>query len=227
METTAPPATDERLARLPAILLACVDKDDRQSRYRLGTPWLAADGFVYATDGRIAARMPESLVDPEALAALREQDAGRASGRPKAGEVFIDHHDAEAIPAPAVTLEPPPCESCKGKGSTFEPDCDECNGRGYVTCEYDHDHQCPECDGRPGSGENVACRACAGTGLAVDERAIPIGKGLNLKAHQLHMLAGATLRLPTDTCSPESRRIVRFDLGPVEGRVMAAYESES
>ena len=127
-------------------------------RYELTQPFTAGE-FTYATDGRIAVRVPAI---PGADATPKKTDLTKAFA-----------HDAtlrKPIELPRGWQDFPelkgPCNSCKGTGKYPEMiECDTCDGSGEVTCsECDNDHDCKDCNGK---GEvrgnvNAVCENCHG-----------------------------------------------------------------
>lgn len=110
----------------------CADKD---TRYSLSKPFVR-DGYLCATDGKIAVRAPTD--DPP-------------SGKgPNVGELPWDIPVLGECDIPLMPeFTPPPCEHCKG---TKKIKCDECDGGGTIECvcpcgECAHDVDCKSCDG--------------------------------------------------------------------------------
>ena len=129
-----------------------------EARYELTHPFTVGD-YTYATDGRIAIRVP----------ALPEADATPKKTNPTS--IFADD------PATYTPIELPPgwqefpqltkiCADCKGVGKCPERiECDECCGSGEAECPTCHqDHDCPECQGKGDvrGDPNATCEACRG-----------------------------------------------------------------
>lgn len=108
----------------------CNNDPDQSKRYILSTPWRAG-GFIYATDARRIARIPDDGRE------LPEQE-GR---RPNTIGMFEKFTPGEFAPLPCV----PECH-CE-IGSKVEG-CKNCWGTGEVTCNLDHEHDCDDCNGK-------------------------------------------------------------------------------
>lgn len=53
------------------------------------------------------------------------------------------------------------CRACGGEGwASGAATCSKCKGDGVVYCDYDHEHNCPRCDGEGKVGHK--CSACNG-----------------------------------------------------------------
>ncbi len=96
-----------------------------ETRMAICTPF-AFNGWKYATDGRIAVRVPTDEPD----------DSNKPYKRPDASALFKDFNvtGLEAFEIPSLQgVEKIRCYSCDGSGEQ--------------TCDMGHDHECPECDG--------------------------------------------------------------------------------
>lgn len=95
-----------------------------ECRMAICTPW-AFNGWKYATDGRIAVRVPTT--DPD--------DSNKPYKRPDASALFkgFNVEGLESFEIP--TLD-----------GVMEKRCSSCNGNGYSTCDHGHDHECEDCD---------------------------------------------------------------------------------
>lgn len=131
-----------------------------ESRKALMRPF-ALDGHTYATDGKIAVRVPGESA-PEVV------EKETADLFPKVKKII---EDGKAAATTWVTPTRIPdmelCETCKGiPPEPKEADCPECGGDGevYLSNNY-HDYQCDciTCDG-DGTVELEGCEDCHGTG---------------------------------------------------------------
>ena len=213
MSETAAEVAPDVFDLLPAIFRDCVDPEAK--RYDLATPF-PAEGFAYATDGRIAVRMPLASLAPEAAALVVVGEKGR---RPKVQDLWAtrpaEAFEAEPVAIPEPLPAPGPCGECGGKGEVEARDCEECDGSGEVTCDYDCEHDCPDCDGS-GETEGGTCPECHGDGLSRDFMGIAVeGVGLNLAYLRPLMSAGASIFLPRNRA--DKNHHVRFVVGDAEG----------
>lgn len=114
------------------------------------------DGFMYATNGHVAVRMPD---DATVDAAQESADNTVIAVFAKTADIPVTWH---AIPA---FTSDRPCRACGGNKRVYE--CPDCDGEG----EFQHgayDYQCQRCDGNgvvgtPGVGDT--CTVCCGTGI--------------------------------------------------------------
>lgn len=128
MEATK--AAWETFEGLPAIFADCVGPEG--VRYNLAWPFLQ-DVYVYATDGRVLARVPAALVpDPGRFAAGDRRVPSGLDGTLAAEGPF----SATAVPLPEVA-ERETCPDCEGTGKAgtdWDADeddpCDSCEGDG-------------------------------------------------------------------------------------------------
>jgi hypothetical protein len=120
-------------AGLPSIMRDCVDPDG-PGRYDLRRPWRDG-GYIYATDGRIIARVREDDCEWHLIHEIPAREVGR---QPVARDVY----EVEAIedtplwlPSPLSGLQA--CEECGGTGrdpdaEPHQVECYDCSGGG--TC---------------------------------------------------------------------------------------------
>lgn len=135
------------------------------------------NGLLGATDGRICAVVlcgvafaddsPPTWGDGR----LRHRPDLRAVVQPLMGQCF------EWLPLPSL----PPCKRCKETGVVPLTACDECSGLGTVTCEYDHEHDCPDCDGT-GESQGGECDECP---------SVEVAPGLHMHARYLRLMTRA------------------------------------
>jgi hypothetical protein len=197
-------------ALVPPIFAECVDPE--AARWCSSAPFLQ-DGFLYATNGHLAVRMP-----------WPGEWAHQAEGRvPK--ELHLTFHDlrcrAEPSPLPQVVGD---CLECGGSGDLPERPCTECDGQGEgddPDCDCPHcpgSHTCEECDGRGKFGPGP-CDGCAGTGLLDAKRSVEVAPGYYLARRYVALLNryGAMAYLPEEA---DHARPVRFVAGDVEGVLM-------
>lgn len=203
---------------IPAIFDDCCDKES--TRYNLATPWVAG-GYLYATDGRVACRMPIALLTPEEIEAHPENlpDGGR---RPRVGDLFEPHYERQPQPTPIPADLPPemaPCKWCDGKDSKHV-ECDNCDGTGDCDCDCGHCHDCGYCDG---TGK-VVCDGCDGEGSAPNEEVVAVGEA-HFKACMLSMFArhGATELFLGKRPGQDAARAV---IGDVEALIMPCQVQE-
>lgn len=101
-----------------------------KTRYILTLPRIVGDKLV-ATDGRVLVEVPVSEMEPFEVEVL---------------EGFYPNYLAVMTPFDSPLGDPIVMPEMPEK-PTEKTVCDECYGTGIVTCKYDHDHECPECDG--------------------------------------------------------------------------------
>lgn len=96
-----------------------------ECRMGLMTPW-AFNGWKYATNGRMAVRIPTD----------EPNDSNEPYKRPDASALFKDFNvdGLESFEIP--TLD-----------GMIQKECRHCEGSGEQTCDMGHDHECPDCDG--------------------------------------------------------------------------------
>jgi hypothetical protein len=132
-------------------------ENDRYRPY-LSNPFSLGD-FTYATDGKVAVRVPrlEGIGEVEdAPASIETTFANNLKGFEQAAPVPNPPHVTNII-----------CKACKGRQKVTI--CSECEGEGYRECDLGHEHDCEDCDGNgvigDRSGESaVECPECEGVG---------------------------------------------------------------
>lgn len=113
---------------------------EEHHRFQTQEPFSLGDGWLYATNGRVAVRVPsndpaaEGRKLPKSIAEFAQWAAGESA----------------ALPIPDVmTLPFDPCSECGGKGKTPERrECSTCEGEGDVECDMGHYHPCEDCGGK-------------------------------------------------------------------------------
>lgn len=113
---------------------------ESNSRYQITTPFIAA-GFVMATDGYCAMRVPITEVEGE---------YGDTSKIKNPGQVFIESPTVLDAPltVDADKLRIPEFEAILTAERLNPPKkCNECSGEGTHECTCGHEHDCRECDG--------------------------------------------------------------------------------
>lgn len=115
---------------LPAIFRESVS-EDVGGRFRTERPFVI-DGFVYATDGRIAVRVPVQTV-PSIMPEWSDED--RKLPR-----------DITGIFEKAIKGTGPPSALPDGIAGTVS--CKLCKRAGTVECEFGYEHPCSSCDGK-------------------------------------------------------------------------------
>lgn len=147
----------------------------RDTRKHLFAPF-RLNGFIYATDGAIAIRVPDDGSE------VAECDPGLL----KIESFFNLPDEASFMELPLLPTREN-CISCKGNGVVnYEMlDCEECDGEGEF--EYgSHTYECKECRGRgeyksTRKGVSHKCDQCDGSGNK-DIQPVCIGNSLlNLK----------------------------------------------
>lgn len=144
---------------------------DNDSLRNLDHPFLW-NGFIYASNGHIAVRVPD---DPtiqcgdESIFAQRLEELFEQTFASCAEEGFKDF---------SIILPPlGKCGACGGKGKLAP--CPECDGEGSFR-HGSHTYECEECDGTGRvEGDIVACETCDGTGDGYDEPVIYESTGFN------------------------------------------------
>lgn len=107
-----------------------------ETRYYLRKPWSAGE-FTYATNGRIAVRVPRLPDVPEMADPPRGSPPNVDSIIPKPEAPRWLPLDARILPAPVME----PCDECEGRGRRHDcPDCGcicgECGGSGEIAGDY-------------------------------------------------------------------------------------------
>lgn len=113
------------------------------------------NGFIYATNGHIAVRIPNS---PE-CACVDDQEWFIG---PKIEAYFAAPAESEYTKFYIELPTPDACDCCDGKGMVS--DCPDCDGGTFI--HGNHEYDCKECDGSgevPGNKRD--CFSCDGAGL--------------------------------------------------------------
>lgn len=151
------------------------------------------EGFLYATNGHIAVRMPND--------ALVDVGEGDESGKVIALFEKCEQAEYTWVAVPRVKASKN-CTHCDGAGKTSE--CPDCDGKG----EFEHgmyDYQCQRCDGAgavpPIIGARAyTCEACSGSGIHWHDGA-DVAHAHYAKKY-LHLIAeqfpGAEIGVPKD-----------------------------
>lgn len=194
--------------RLPRIFRDCTTKDANR-KYCLEYPQRIGD-HVYATDGRIAVRMPltpwVASAIPDIAPKRFPESAAAIIGAPR------DRWHVEPTPIPSLD-HLTRCEDCKGDGHLPEHRC---------SCKYVDDPEEASCHGK-GIIPAGPCWECDGTGIATPGWVfVPLREDVSLSALYLSLLGrhGATLFLPVEINTNDSVTPPYFTLGDIEGVVM-------
>jgi len=166
-----------------------------ETRLSLQTPYVR-DGCTYATDGRVAVRVPGEV--PGCHVDVNAPDTGKVIDQIPDSGSWIPVTMPEDITASV------PCEDCRG-----DPDheCAACDGTGEVTAKfywrgttYDIDGTCPLCDG---SG---VCARCGGTGWHSNDDPVKLGSNV----YSANRLAKVAALPGVMLCDVEGYQPVRF-----------------
>jgi hypothetical protein len=205
-----PPGLD----RLPPIFARCIERENP----RIDRPFISG-AFIYATNGRMAVRMPV----PEG-----GWEFPPPAKAPRGIEsVFYTLSRSEPTPLPEVSSDP--CKSCRGAMFLdHERKCDECRGIGrdnFPRCECPHCEGFHECRGCEGSGKlpGQPCGECRETGMGESpQEAVAIVPGYYLARVYVALLRAfeATLYLPTYLRDDAASR---FMIGEVEGVILPMF----
>lgn len=220
-------AADREL--IPAIMRECLAEPGEFSRHDMTEPFVI-EGFVYATDARIACRVPidhfrGGEVDAGPLIGRMADvqwkgklvPAGEPAGRlvPDAREVFgpIDAFAESPLALPETYFPFAPCDRCHGDGYWMRT-CGLCHG---MKTHLGSD--CPACHGHGRIGR--ACPKCEGEGrLDLGAKDDPIAVGPTWLARQYLWLLrehGADVYPMKDDAHNQP---LRWVAGPIEGRLM-------
>lgn len=191
---------------LDPIFADCVADED--GRYTLTEPWIR-QGFIYATDGRIAVRQP-----------ITQPDTTDYGSPANAGQMFDDSKlTGKAITLPDIGPEPSAiCTDCKGRKPKK---CGTCHGSGECACSVcDSQHTCGSCDGH---GKRPWCSPCDGEGtitrtplsVALDDPDLEVG----LADTFIWLLQRHGIETVQKT---QNGTGFRFRKGTIEGLVMGA-----
>lgn len=122
-------------------------------------------GFLYASNGHIAVRIPaDGFVDTE-------HSIGKSCAR-----LFETNSFENLEPLPVyATVVLPPCGPCDGTGKRKAlEECEECRGEGFVEWDNDFHTYGADCKGCDGEGEvnigdtDITCERCKGSGTNLD-----------------------------------------------------------
>ena len=158
--------------------------DDTDPRWYLHKPF-ARSGFLYATNGHIAVRVPAdgSMVDTE-------EKISDQIERLFSSNVFDGMEPLPAYTDPVL----PACDDCEGSGKNKPTEkCKECRGEGFVEWDTDFNSYEADCKSCDGSGEiereglaSLTCKTCAGSGTSMDGP-VTIG-GMTINYRYLKMM---------------------------------------
>ena len=170
----------QNLKHLPMNLSAFCSQDIY--RHELQTPW-HFHGYTYATDGRVAVRIPTEEPDSPLKLIMPGQEKVKDRPSHSIESLFnsMRYRQQEEVFPPAIPEAPAkPCTSCKGNG--YSRRCEECHGSGEVICPTcGHEHECRDCNGMgrvlTSSQSGMPCPDCAGTGKHIPARVVKIGCG--------------------------------------------------
>ena len=151
---------------------------DRNRNY-LSSPFVIG-GFTYATDGRVAVRVPG------------EHGVPATEKMPHSIVGMFDEAEARSfrpfVPVEAPAIERELCFDCRGMG--YIAICEVCEGEGEHTCDDNRcvcEHQCGACDGkgvfpaRKNDDRALSCEGCSGDGRREDRRGVDLGEKLSLQ----------------------------------------------
>jgi hypothetical protein len=121
------------------------------------------NGFVYATDGKIAIRVRAEDGEPNSV---EKSCFNKIDGFNKIDEYLGKESEKEYMPLDIELPAPIKCNNCKGTGAISR--CTKCEGIGVTECPTcGQDIKCEYCDG-DGHGsafdETCMCAKCNGTG---------------------------------------------------------------
>jgi hypothetical protein len=204
----------------------CAGEND----WRGGRRPVLFEGMIYATDQRIAVRIPQpagmdfgaamAVSDMDGLAAsIAKLFASRAGQGLTVSAVEALAAGAERLGVSAEAMGAPKvCSRCGGKPRVA---CECCNSTGLVDFSlewkgriYEHEEECPVCN-----GAITPCCRCGGTGQEEDRQAVPVGDAL-YGALYLRLIAECLpgARLPVSALAAGVPAFFEFEGG--EGMVM-------
>ena len=129
-----------------------------------GTPW-NFKGFRYATDGRIAVRVPTDEPDSDDLS-KQPANGDVTSAFPPIGDLLGQWSDATPIMRECCCIE------CEGEREVGGDKCPGCDGDGEVRCPTCwRNHDCDECGGH-GKINRKRCPRCQGKMVGAFEQAV-------------------------------------------------------
>lgn len=197
------------------ISIFCAKNDPREF---LRQP-IVHNGYVYASDGRIAMRQTTEAADssPETLAKI-----------PRLLELFElptfdESWQCLAIPAPKNLV----CPDCDGTGAVRT--CESCDGDGEFEY-YDKYYNCNKCDqngfvsAEKESPRARDCKKCRGSGQLQKFNAVPVSDNKGIGPGPLAMLAqldGDIHYKPLNNCTHIAIRYTTPAGALMEGVVMA------
>lgn len=172
----------------------------------MNKPFSIGDGYVYATDGYIAARRPTTEKDIAAGVQLLGDDHKVKHTLP--GLFATALNSSAQVPCP--TIQAAPCKQCATRGLNLEKPCTNCEGSGEFERDG-YDYECKTCDATGWMDANLTdkhartnwCYLCGGTGYEIEPHA---SRKIDFTAHgancfvvlsERHLLriTGATLYL--------------------------------
>ena len=168
---------------------------EQVARFAINRPWRHGQ-YVCATDGRVVIRWRSGHWDDSILTSPLEL-----------GDKFPPIDDLPWARSQYGTV----CVAVPVMPEPTLKDCEECEGMRFVTCDYGHEHKCPECDG---DGEVLANPYWKTGGLP------RLGV---VYAHKI-LAAGGKLfgRIDADPKKP-----IRFEIGDaIDGLLMPCREEE-
>lgn len=147
--------------------------DPTANRFAIGKPWVFG-GWLYATNGRIAVRVPSSEPDsaPEELSFV------------KGYELFGNFRDCP-IDWPTLPHIAVACRECNGTGRKLIT-CATCKGDGQHYCDCGNEHDCGHCGGSGTVPGKERCIFCLGTRKVE----VPTGENATNDSRILIRLAG-------------------------------------
>ncbi len=209
MTTVEPSSLDS----LPLIFAACVSSES--SRYGIDKPFVR-DGYVCATDGRIAVRM-------------KTQMPSTPGSTPKIEDLnWNKGYKSVPIDLPNLGDEPKDkkCSKCDGIGRA-DFLCDKCDGYGDSECfECGHEKDCVACDGL-GKFVDEICEECNGGGSVAgySDETIMISTHIGIRNRAIWLLRRFNICCVYINTEESRVRPVRFTLGEIEGLLMPAFLS--
>lgn len=209
---------------LPAIFADCADSE-RGVRYCLTHPWVADDGFLYATNGRILVRLRAEGVREAARWSLGDR---KVPGKPWDALDALGPFHVLPTALPADARERVPCEVCGGKPGPVK--CDDCEGSGRWADIDDTTYACETCEGR---GHFDPCWSCEGHPQGqLNGEPVPVGDGRLagryaglLLRHGVAEVFELRPQVVPSGNGTRTYRAFRFALGEVEGVVMGMDEA--
>lgn len=139
----------------PIFADCCQTDGSIHSKYATDKPWIF-DGHIYATNGRVAVRMPVSGHNNEGVFPP-VKDLDWTTTR------FSEESFFAPNPGPAIVN--PVCVECKGKGKVETITCPDCKGDGTQECDLGHEHDCENCEGIGTLRDAGTCEYCEGSGI--------------------------------------------------------------